>query len=297
MKSNSDFAAIHLEVPPRRIVSLVPSVTESLFELGAGDRVVGITDYCVHPAQAVAGLPRVGGTKNPHAQRISGLKPDLVIANREENTRESVEALQALGLRVWVTFPRSIQEAVELLWGLVRLLDLPHAVPRLEMLERTLDWARGAAVSGSPDRVFCPIWRDTAWPPVWWMTANRETYLHDVLAVCGGANVFADRRRHYPLAADLGHAEPLPHGAGDIRYPRVSPEEVIAQDPEVILLPSEPYAFGEADRELVLKVFSSTTAGQSGRVRLCDGSLLTWHGTRLARALQEIPVLLAPIES
>ncbi len=294
MKGDGHLRAVHFDRPPRRIVSLVPSVTESLFELGAGDRVVGITDYCVHPAEQLAGLPRLGGTKNPDSQRVADLQPDLVIANQEENTREAVEALETLGLKVWVTFPRSVREAVDLLWALVRLLDLTQAAPRLEMLERTLEWALGAAASGSPVRVFCPIWRDGGQTPAWWMTANRETYLHDILAVCGGANVFADRHRQYPLAADLGQAPPALQLKGDTRYPRVTAEEVIAQDPEVILLPSEPYAFGKADRELALALFSETQAGKTDRVRLCDGSLLTWHGTRLARALAEVPALLQP---
>jgi len=279
---------------PRRIVSLVPSVTESLFELGAGERVVGVTDYCIHPAERVARLPRVGGTKNPDVRRIVALAPDLVIANREENTKAAVEALEALGIRVWVTFPETVRQALDLLWEIVRQLNLPGGAPHVETLERALDWTRGASGASEPVRVFCPIWRDTSFPPAWWMTANRDTYLHDVLAVCGGENVFADRSRRYPLSADLGRSAARPDLDGDTRYPRVIPDEIISAAPDVILLPSEPFEFGEHDREMALTSFAATPAGRSGRVHLCDGSLLTWHGTRMGQALVVLPTMLRP---
>ena len=92
---------------PRRVVSLVPSLTESLFELGVGDTVVGVTDYCIHPAERLAGLPRLGGPKNPDIAAIAALQPDLVLANWEENTRQAVEALER-GVPVWVTLPLSV---------------------------------------------------------------------------------------------------------------------------------------------------------------------------------------------
>jgi len=98
--------------PPRRIVSLVPSWTEALFALGAGDSVVGVTEYCVHPADRVARLARVGGTKNPDTRAIAALRPDLVLANREENRQRDVERLEAAGLRVFVTYARRVAEAV-----------------------------------------------------------------------------------------------------------------------------------------------------------------------------------------
>ena len=106
---------------PRRIVSLVPSVTESLFALGLGERVVGVTDWCVHPARDVAAIPKVGGTKSTDVEAVVALAPDLVIANREENTRRSVERLRAAGLEVWVTYPRSVREGAALLRELAGL--------------------------------------------------------------------------------------------------------------------------------------------------------------------------------
>jgi ABC-type Fe3+-hydroxamate transport system substrate-binding protein len=144
--------------------------------------------------------------------------------------------------------------------------------------------------------VFCPIWREPAaeaGPAAWWMTGNRATYLHDVLAVCGGQNVFAARERRYPLAADLDPAalpEP-PQPDRDTRYPRVTPAEVAAAAPEVILLPSEPYPFGAADLG-AFDAWPDLPAVAQGRVQLVDGAMLTWPGTHLARALAELPALL-----
>jgi ABC-type Fe3+-hydroxamate transport system substrate-binding protein len=287
---------------PRRVVSLVPSLTESLFDLNLDACLVGITDYCVHPAAGVAALPRLGGTKNPDCQAVLDLQPDLVLANQEENRPEDVERLRSGGLEVWVTFPQTVRQAMDMLWELVRRFNAPDASTRLATLEHMLDWTRAAALERRPARVFCPIWRHPAAGQgaerhAWWMTANRKTYLSDLLGICGGENVFADRERRYPLAADLAGPPPatepgLESAGRDRRYPRITLAQVVESQPEVVLLPDEPYAFGEADRqELIGSVDAPAT--RSGRVHLVDGSLLTWHGTRLARALRDLPPLLA----
>lgn len=279
----------------RRVVSLVPSVTESLFDLGLGSCVVGITDYCAHPADRLSGLPRIGGTKNVCASDIIALKPDLVIANQEENTRRDVEALQLAGLNVWVTFPTTVRGAIDVLWEIVRRFNTPQQGNRLIALEKVYEWASAAAANAAPTRVFCPTWREpAAGSPDWFMTINGGTYVSDLIRVCGGANVFDERGRRYPLAADLDPARPpRPADAGaDIRYPRVTLDEILASRPDVILLPSEPFAFSQADADYWMQ-FADLPAAQNNRIHLVDGSLLTWHGTRLAKALQELPVLLA----
>lgn len=287
--------ALHLNHAPSRVISLVPSVTESLFDLGVGDRLVGITDYCIHPADKVADLLKIGGTKNPDVQKIKAALPDLIIANQEENRKDDVEALQAEGFKVWVTFPRTMREAIDLLWATIRVFRVPMMGQRLSVLETTYEWTSLAAENMTPVSVFCPIWREPRadeGPVRWWMTLNRETYMHDVLRVCGGANVFADRDRRYPLAADLGGTQPLAlHPERDTRYPRVTPDEVAERAPEVILLPSEPYPFAEADLA-AFEAFPEIPAVRNNRVHLVDGSLLTWPGTRLAHALADLPTLL-----
>jgi ABC-type Fe3+-hydroxamate transport system substrate-binding protein len=281
-----------------RVVSLVPSVTESLFDLGLGSRLIAATDFCVHPALQVAALPRIGGTKNVRLDEVIALKPDLVIANKEENSRSDVEALLAAGLPVWVTFPHTVAESIELLWDIVRRFDIVAQGHRLAALEKVYEWSAAASDNSTPARTFCPIWRSHN-QGEWWMTINGDTYVSDIIRVCGGENIFAGRDRRYPLAADLNPAQAelarTDAEARDTRYPRVTLDEIIAAQPEVILLPSEPYAFNQVDYEYWTQ-FTDLPAVQSKRVHLVDGSLLTWHGTRLAKALQEIPVLMMPAE-
>ncbi|MDW8326239.1 MAG: helical backbone metal receptor [Anaerolineales bacterium] len=293
MTAIGNFDELGLSGPPLRVVSLVPSITESLFDLGCGDRVRGVTDYCIFPADKVRDLPKVGGTKNPDIKRIKAILPDLIIASQEENRREVIEALQGEGFRVWLTFPKTVADTFELLWAIIRLFDVPKMGQVVDAMERVYEYAMLAAENAPRPRVFVPIWREPKAPekPRWWMTINRETYMHDLLRVCGGANVFADRERRYPLAADLGEApgEPLNVNVErDTRYPRVTPAEVAEHAPEVILLPTEPYAFSEADLAAFAD-YPEMPAVKYGRIHVVDGSLLTWPGTRVGRALAELP--------
>lgn len=284
--------AIHFDHAPTRVVSLVPSITESLFDLGMGAAVVGITDYCNRPADRVDRLPRLGGPKNPRVPEIVDLKPELVIANWEENTRPVVEAIEAAGVPVWVTFPQTVQETLEMLYTLAALFRSQAARLRLQTLELTLDWAISAAAARPRLRYFCPIWYDTtASGQPWWMTFNQRTYCSDLLARLGAENVFARRERRYPLGADLGQ-EPAQDSAGrDTRYPRLTLEEIRSARPELVLLPDEPYAFGEAELDQLLDLLAETPAGQNRCIFPVDGSLITWAGTRMAHALRDLPAV------
>lgn len=276
--------------PPRRVVSLVPSMTESLFVLGFGDSVVGVTEYCIHPADKVAGLPKLGGTKNPDVSRIASLKPDLVLVNQEENTQAAVEALLAAGLRVWMTFPLTVDQALDDLRALLAIYHTDKPALHINSLQMALDWARAAAVDQPPVRYFCPIWQQGEELDMWWMTFNKNTYMDSLLAVFGGQNVFAEREKREPLEADLGRAEGQP-AEGDRRYPRVSQEEVIEAMPDLILLPSEPFVFGQGHLPALRNLLAFTPAVKTDNLRLVDGALLTWPGVRLGRALQELPAL------
>lgn len=279
--------------PPSRVVSLVPSLTESLFELGLGDALVGVTDYCVHPAQARSRLPQLGGPKDPNVEKIISLQPELVLANWEENTLGTVEAVEAAGIKVWVTFPKSVQDAMEVLWTLVGIFHHQEASLRLQMLEMTLDWTVSAASERSRVRYFCPIWYEISprWGR-WWMTFNQETYCHDLLRLLGGENVFAERVRRFPLGADLGFEPPKPAGEADCRYPRLPLEEIRLAQPDLILLPDEPYPFDQIHLELLCDELPDVPAVRDNRMHLLPGDLITWHGTRLAHALRELPPLL-----
>jgi iron complex transport system substrate-binding protein len=275
---------------PQRVVSLVPSITESLFDLGVGDAVVGVSDYCSQPFERVRNLPRVGGINDPRVEDILALRPQLVIAGREENPRQAVEALRARCVPVWVVSPRSVQQTVAMLWELVGIFQSAAARLRLQTLEVTLEWAQHAMADQPRVRYFCPIWReDHPTAGVWWMTFNSETYAHDLLSLLGGENIFAGRRRRYPLEADLGLAvEEEAPGGRDVRYPRVSLAEAAAAAPDCILLPSEPFRFEGRYIEELAGLLADTPAVREGRLVTVDGSLVTWYGTRTVKAVTEL---------
>jgi ABC-type hemin transport system substrate-binding protein len=252
--------------PPQRIVSLVPSLTEALFSLGLGERVVGVTDWCVHPAEGVAPLPKVGGTKNPSLARIRELAPDLVIANQEENRERDVEKLRSAGIEVLVTYPRSVAEGVAVLRELAELGADPDVVAAcLDPVEQAFR-AASEVRPAEPVPCFCPIWKDP------WMAVGAGTYADDLIGLCGGANVFSFRQER--------------------RYPVITIEEIVQSAPEVILLPDEPYAFGERD-VLELSVLP-VPAAESGRIHRIDGTLVSWYGPRIGQAIQRLRSLLAP---
>jgi ABC-type Fe3+-hydroxamate transport system substrate-binding protein len=278
---------------PRRIVSLVPSLTETVFDFGCGSLLDGRTPYCCFPKARVEAVPMVGGPKDPDLGRILALKPDLVLASQEENRKPDVDTLRAAGVEVWAAAPTSVAETIRMLWDLSRVLEVPHRSQTVDVLERQYEWALRAAEGAERRRVFCPIWRepDAPAPVEWWMTISQQTYVHDLLGVFGLDNVFAERERRYPLAADLDPARPARSTGGDTRYPRVSPAEVAAQAPDMIVLPGEPYRFGERDLD-AFSAWPSIPAVRDGRLVLVDGSLLTWPGTRLSRALRELPAAL-----
>jgi ABC-type Fe3+-hydroxamate transport system substrate-binding protein len=243
-----------LRAPPRRIVSLVPSLTELVCALGRGDFLVGVTRYCTEPADVVADLPKLGGTKNPDVGRIADLAPDLVLVNAEETRREDFQSLTSAGLIVLVSFPRSLDEAERSIDRVGRVLDASASAAAI-----TAEIAAARAEASPPRRrVFCPIWRKP------WMSFNRDTYADDVLRSAGGDNVCA--------------------GLVD-RYPVIDLPAVAAADPEAILLPDEPYPFADRHRA-VLGELSGTSAGRSGRIHLVDGKALSWYGHRTAPALR-----------
>ena len=239
---------VELTGPARRVVSLVPSLTEAV-AVSAPGLLVGATDWCTHPADLV--LTRVRGTKNPERAAIIALAPDLVIANREENRKLDVTRLREAGLAVWVTVIESVPEAMA---SLRRLLTGPLGldVPAwLTAGERA--WAGPAPRPWLPSRrVAVPVWRDP------WMVVGARTFTGDVLARLGLDNVF---------------------GAGPDRYPHVAAEQIRTAAPDLILLPDEPYPFSAGD---------GPEEFPAQRVVLLAGRLLTWYGPSLATARTDV---------
>jgi len=283
---------------PRRIVSLVPSDTFTLCALGAGDRLVGRTSYCVLPAEAVAGVPEVGGTKDVDADAVADLAPDLVIANQEENARAPLEEMARSGLPLFVSFPRRVAEGMAHVARLARMLGLARAPAAEALIRRAyralrsdadVEAALAARADGKgPPRAFVPIWKEPL------MTFHQDTFASDMLLQAGCANAFADRERRYPLAADLGRRSPLPAdrlGDRDTRYPRVTVDEVVARAPDIVLLPDEPHEFGADD--LAWASALPIPAARRGAVALTSGKDLFWYGAWAADALPRLRALVA----
>jgi ABC-type Fe3+-hydroxamate transport system substrate-binding protein len=254
-------------VAPKRVVSLVPSDTLNLAAIGAGSALVGRTDYCELPREIAERVPSVGGTKNPRIEGIIALCPDLVIANQEENTRSDLLALLKENIRVYISFPKTVKDGITHLAKLARIF-------RTERESKVL-FRQAYAMLGEPEvtntprlKAFCPIWMKPM------MTINGETYISSMMQFVGCDNVFADRNRKYPLAADHGKHEPDPEEGRDTRYPRITEAELILKAPDVILLPNEPYAFSAEDDAY----FEVLGKSKKPRVLHVDGKDLSWYG-------------------
>jgi hypothetical protein len=251
--------------------------------------VVGVTDYCVSPAQFVARLPKVGGPKDARIEAICDLRPDLVIASRDENPRALAEGLQARGVPVWALDVRSVADSLLALRQIATIFESDRANLQLDLLEKSVEWVAATYADQPRWTYFCPVWQDASGSAPWWMTFNRGTYSHRLLALFGGENVFARRERRYPLAADLGDGPAEDPGERDARYPRLSGDEVALATFDTLLLPDEPFAFSEQDCDSMSRRFARCGLRRALRI---DGSLITWYGTRLGRALTELPPVL-----
>jgi ABC-type Fe3+-hydroxamate transport system substrate-binding protein len=273
------------------VVSLVPSITESIIMLGFGGSLSAITDFCIHPKDKVGGMQRVGGTKNPDIAAIQSLNPDIVFVNQEENTEDTVTALLEAGIPLWLSFPKTPDDAIDVLRGILAIYHDDRAAIHVNSLQAALDWAAAAAEDAPMKRYFCPIWMEGKGEAAWWMTFNQDTYADALLSIMGGENIFAERERRYPLDADIAEEEAKSADGRDTRYPRVTVAEIVALDPELILLPSEPFAFDPGHKTEIETLLAFTSAVKNKNVKFVDGSLITWHGVRLGQALQDLPEL------
>lgn len=248
-----------LPAEPRRIVSLVPNISEVLWWWHLADRVVGVTDWCVAPPRAFDAATRVRGTKNPDVRAIVELAPDVVVADQEENRELDVRRLREAGLAVYVTQVRSVAQAADALGRLGAALGRPAAGAGLrQAILRSIEQMRPPV---PPLRMACPIWRDGAAKGAdegWWL-AGPDTFVGDLLATCGFVNVVDD-----PAA----------------RYPQLTLAELDAAGPEVVLLPDEPFAFGPSD--------AAVFAARDVRVRRLDGTAALWWGPRTPHAVGDL---------
>jgi ABC-type Fe3+-hydroxamate transport system substrate-binding protein len=233
--------------PTQRVVSLVPSLTESI-AVSAPHLLVGATDWCTHPVDL--DVARVRGTKNPDVAAVVALAPDLVVANEEENRAEDIAELRAAGLAVWVTAPRTLEAAFRSLTQMLQACGVPQPV-----------WlaAAEAAWAMSGDDAVAPARRRSAFVPIWrrpWMSLGSDTFAGDVLSRLGIEHLYVDDEQ---------------------RYPRVTLDDVRRRAPDLVVLPDEPYAFTVDEGAEVFGDWGIPVAHVSGRH-------LTWYGPSLVEA-------------
>ncbi|MBL7812927.1 MAG: ABC transporter substrate-binding protein [Bacteroidetes bacterium] len=238
---------VALHHPPQRIVSLVPSQTELLYDLQAGNRVAGQTQFCIHPRHAWKKATKVGGTKKLTLEKIAGLQPDLIIGNKEENEQSQIEWLSAR-FPVWMSDIYNLPDALDMIQGVGLITGCGE---KAEQLVQEIE-AAFAGLAEMPERTaLYLIWRNP------WMAAGRKTFIHDMLQRAGFQN-----------------ALPYPES----RYPALTPEEMADLNPGVILLSSEPYPF----REKHIQELQTLIPGAA--ICLADGEMFSWYGSRLLKA-------------
>jgi ABC-type Fe3+-hydroxamate transport system substrate-binding protein len=235
-----------IEIPssPKRVISLVPSQTEFLFDLGLEEEVIGITKFCIHPEKWFRQKVRIGGTKMVNLEKVIALQPDLIIANKEENVQEQVEEL-ARHFPVWVSDVNNLEEAFQMMISIGEITNRKDSAEKIVMDIRTSFTQR--LTPNAKRQTAYLIWKDP------YMTIGGDTFIHEMLESAGFQNMFADRRR----------------------YPVVTIEEVKAGNCEIILLSSEPYPFKQKHVEELQALLPET------RILLVDGELFSWYGSRL----------------
>ncbi len=255
-----------LPAPPARIISLVPSVTEILFTIGAQDRLVGVTDFCDYPAEARR-KPSVGGMLAPSLETMVALKPDLVVATTSGNRHETFDQLARLKIPVYVVNPITVEDVLDLLSRLGRLADRGEAADRAVAALRERIQAVSARVAGRPrPRVLYVLWPDPLIVPA------RDALVSELIALAGGDSVTAD---------------------GGQGYPRFSMEAALARNPEVIILASH----GSERSPLVRSKwerFSQVPAVAAGRLHTMDGNLMHRYGPRMVDGLETLARLVHP---
>jgi ABC-type Fe3+-hydroxamate transport system substrate-binding protein len=257
MKLVIDQMQQRLEVPkhPKRIISLVPSQTELLHYWGLGDRVVGITKFCVHPKDWYKSKNRIGGTKTVDLERIRALKPDLIIGNKEENTQSDIETLQK-EYPVWMSDMQELEEVWTMMTSLGDLLNVEKESETLiKLLKEDFSLLKEAPEKSLRTAYF--IWQNP------FMVAGSNTFIDSLLRAAHFENVFAQ--------------EP--------RYPAVTIPEIQAKDPELILLSSEPYPFKEKHVQAFQEMCPNAT------IEVVDGELFSWYGSRLLHTTNYIKKL------
>lgn len=238
---------IEFQFPPKHIVSVVPSQTELLFDLGLDEEVVGITKFCVHPDSWFRTKERIGGTKKLNIDKIRELNPDLIIANKEENEREQIEEL-AKEFPVWISDIQNIPQALQMIQVVGQLTGTEAKAN--ELVDEIVVGFTNLHKANSPKRVAYFIWYNP------WMTVGGDTFISNMIQTIGWQNVLK----------------------AESRYPEITLEQLKAYNPELVLLSSEPFPFKEKHMDEIKAVLPDV------EVKLVDGEMFSWYGSRLKKA-------------
>jgi ABC-type Fe3+-hydroxamate transport system substrate-binding protein len=243
---------IELKQIPKRIISVVPSQTELLFDLGLDHEIIGITKFCIHPEHWFKTKTRVGGTKQLHLDKIKEVQPDLIIANKEENTREQIEELEK-DFPVWISDVNNLDDALEMI---VAIGEITNKTPEAQQIANqiTVNFAQLQTsiriAIGNKIKTCYLIWKDP------FMTAGGDTFINDMIKRSGFQNMFEDQKR----------------------YPVVSLQQLQTANCQLLLLSSEPYPFKQKHVEELQPLLPHT------KIILVDGEMFSWYGSRLLKA-------------
>ena len=236
--------------PPQRIISLVPSQTELLFDLGLAQKIVGVTKFCIHPQAQCKQTTKVGGTKKFNFEAIASLKPDLIIGNKEENYKEGIEALEQ-DYPVWMSDIFDLQDALRMMQEVGKLTHTEARANNLVAeVSRGFEKLAQTIVNAQPRKVAYFIWRNPM------MGVGANTFIDEMIQLCGWQNVLEN----------------------EARYPEISPVQLKELNPDLILLSSEPYPF----KDKHLQEFQDICP--EAQVLLVDGEMFSWYGSRLKQA-------------
>ena len=251
---------IKVSFPPKRIVSLVPSQTELLYDLGLEEQVVGITKFCVHPESWFRSKQRIGGTKQLNISKIKSLQPDLIIANKEENERDQIEQLSS-EFPVWTSDISNIDDALTMIKQVGMITgQLSKAEEIIGNIQTDLTCLADRAVQDTRKAAYF-IW----YKP--WMTVGGDTYINSMMEMTGLENVFKS----------------------STRYPETTLQELERRKPDTILLSSEPFPFKD------MHVAEIKAAVPSADVKLVDGEMFSWYGSRMIKAIPYLKTLINTI--
>jgi ABC-type Fe3+-hydroxamate transport system substrate-binding protein len=244
---------------PKRIVSLVPSQTELLFDLGLDEETVGITKFCVHPEEWFRSKTRVGGTKTINIDKIAALQPDLIIANKEENVKEQIEALNAIA-PVWISDIHNLEGALNMIQTIGKLTD---RYEKAEIIAKLIQHRFDNLNLSARKRLnaLYLIWRKP------WMSIGSDTFIHHIMDRAGLENACKDL----------------------VRYPELTNKEIVKLNPELVLLSSEPYPFKEKHIDELQQLLPDA------KIMLTDGEMFSWYGSRLLHAPAYLEGLLQDI--